>query len=239
MNAEALPATLSARRIKARKGITWLLFFSIVMFFAGLTSAYLVSKGGALYWAEFTLPTAFWWSTGLIVASSGTLQLALMRAQRGGTVAPWVVATLVLGLAFSWFQFKGWGEMAGKGLAVTGQLKHVRGEYGKDYYLTRKGVPLAETGGRLFLPGDVAQEHPLNAEMGEARNTASSYFYVLTGAHYLHILGGLVALVVMSVKAFLGRYGREDHQGLWAGTVYWHFLAGLWIYLLLFLAYVH
>lgn len=229
----------TGRSLKAKKGLTWLMLFSIVMFFAGLTSAYLVSKGSALYWARFKLPVAFYYSTALILISSATLHMALVQARKGGSVAPWALATLVLGLAFSWCQFSGWGQLSSEGFAVTGKLKSAKGEYGRDYTITRKDIPLVRSGDGLFLPDDTAMEHPLNAEMDEARNTASSYFYVLTGSHYAHIIGGLIALLVITVKAFMGRYGPEDHQGLWAGTVFWHFLAGLWVYLLLFLAYVH
>lgn len=235
----APPAPETGRSLKAKKALTRLMMISIVMFFAGLTSAYLVSKGGTLYWAEFKLPTAFFWSTGFILVSSATIQMALMQARKGASVAPWALATLVLGLAFSWCQFSGWGQLSSEGFAVTGRLKSVKGEYGKDYTITRRDITLVKAGDRFYLPTDVAMEHPLNAEMDESRNTASSYFYVLTGAHYAHIIGGLIALLIISIKAFMGRYGREDHQGLWAGTMYWHFLAGLWLYLLLFLAYVH
>ncbi|MGV9012385.1 MAG: cytochrome c oxidase subunit 3 [Flavobacteriales bacterium] len=239
MNAAVLPVRDTGRIVKAKKSLTWLMMFSIVMFFAGLTSAYLVSKGGALYWAEFKLPTSFWYSTGLILLSSATIQMALVQARKGASPAPWAVITLLLGLGFSWFQFNGWSQLSRDGFAVTGDLQSVRAEYGADYTITRKGITLVKAGEQLYLPGDIAQEHPMNAEMSETKNAASSYFFVLTGAHYAHIIGGLIALLVISIKAFMGRYGREDHQGLWAGTMYWHFLAGLWVYLLLFLAYVH
>ena len=48
MTAVSLPAEDGGRTIKAKKSLTWLMMFSIVMFFAGLTSAYLVSKGLSL-----------------------------------------------------------------------------------------------------------------------------------------------------------------------------------------------
>lgn len=230
-----------ARMTKAKKSITYLLFFSIVMFFAGLTSAYLVSKGSATYWVNFKLPAAFWWSTGLILVSSGTLHFALLQARKGNkrAVAPFVLITLVLGLCFSASQFKGWKVLFSQGYALVAQLQHIKGTYGMDYTIERRGITLVKADDLYFLPEDTAHEHPLNAEMDKSRNAASSYFYVLTYAHFAHVIGGLIALLVMFIKALMGRYGREDHQGLWAGTIYWHFLAGLWVYLLLFLAYVH
>ena len=71
------------------------------------------------------------------------------------------------------------------------------------------------------------------------KNTASSYFYALTGAHLFHLVFGLLALVVMVVMAMRRRYTATDHVGLWSGVVYWHFLGALWVYLLLFLVFVH
>lgn len=226
---------------KAKKGITYLLFFSIVMFFAGLSSAYLVSKGGSNYWVSFHLPKAFWWSTIFILVSSGTFHMALLRARadRKRQVGPFVLLTLALGLAFSVSQFKGWNALFNDGYALVSRLKSLKGEYGKDYTIQRRGETLVKNGDQYYLPEDVDFEHPLNAEMDQVLNSASSYFYALTYSHFLHIIGGLVALVVISIKSFRGRYGREDHQGLWAGATYWHFLAGLWVYLLLFLAFIH
>lgn len=238
---EELTPERQARMAKAKRSITYLLFFSIVMFFAGLTSAYLVSKGGATYWVNFHLPKAFWWSTGFILVSSATMQMALGHARndRRRQVAPFVLLTLVLGLSFSASQFKGWNDMLNDGYALVSRLKSLKGEYGTDYTIERRGLTLVKKGDEFFLPDDTDFEHPLNPEMDQVLNSASSYFYALTYSHFAHILGGLIALVVITIKAFMGRYGREEHQGLWAGTVYWHFLGALWVYLLLFLAYVH
>lgn len=241
MSGEEPTAERKARMDKAKKNLTRLLFFSIVMYFAGLTSAYLVSKGGSTYWVNFRLPAAFWWSTGFILLSSATLQLALIKARKDlkRSVAPFILITLALGLCFSASQFKGWNALLKNGFALVSRMKSATGEYGKDYTIERRGVTLVKDGDFYYLPEDAEHAHPLNAEMSESMNSASSYFYVLTYSHFAHIIGGLIALLVMASKALAGRYGREDHQGLWAGTLFWHFLAGLWVYLLLFLAYVH
>ena len=57
----------------ARKNLVYVSMFSIIMMFAGLTSAYIVSMGDS-FWLKFTLPTAFWISTGLIALSSICIQ---------------------------------------------------------------------------------------------------------------------------------------------------------------------
>jgi cytochrome c oxidase subunit 3 len=65
-------------------------------------------------------------------------------------------------------------------------------------------------------------------------NPHNSFFYVLTGTHLVHLAGGLVwcAVVVSRVRR-LAYVPGEDGLGLFA--TYWHFLAGLWVYLLLLL----
>ena len=55
---------------------------SVVMLFAGLTSAYIVSMGDS-FWLKIALPTAFWVSTGIIIASSIVFQLAIFLAKKG------------------------------------------------------------------------------------------------------------------------------------------------------------
>ena len=72
-----------------------------------------------------------------------------------------------------------------------------------------------------------------------ASNPHSSFFYLFTGAHGLHVLGGLLALAYLlirtrkksvTVEGELKRVGAVD-----AATTYWHFLDGLWICLFLLL----
>ena len=228
------------RKIRTRKLLTWLIVFAIVMFFAGLTSAYVVSMSAG-YWVEFKLPEAFHYSTVAIVLSSASMQLAVMMARRGrSTAVPGLLAvTLLLGLFFTWSQFQGWKALVERGNFVVGRVLDNKGTYGEDWLIRRDHEALVLENGNFYAPSDGATAQPLNAELEEQRNSSSSYFYVLTAAHLAHLLFGLLSLLVMLVMAIQGRYSREDHAGLWAGAVYWHFLGGLWVYLLLFLTIVH
>ncbi|PYS79211.1 MAG: cytochrome B, partial [Acidobacteria bacterium] len=70
-------------------------------------------------------------------------------------------------------------------------------------------------------------------------NPHSSFFYLFTAAHGLHLLGGLVALSFLmlrtkkkrdTVEGELRRLGAAD-----AATIYWHFMDGLWVGLFLLL----
>jgi cytochrome c oxidase subunit III len=72
-----------------------------------------------------------------------------------------------------------------------------------------------------------------------AGNPSSAFLYLITGAHALHLLGGLIAMAYVVLKA------REIHWGLRRRTVvdvtriYWHFMDGLWLALLAVLLWVH
>jgi heme/copper-type cytochrome/quinol oxidase subunit 3 len=54
-------------------------------------------------------------------------------------------------------------------------------------------------------------------------------FYVLTGLHAVHVIGGLVPLGVAAWRAMQGRYGPDDHAGLRLCAWYWHFLDAVWL----------
>jgi cytochrome c oxidase subunit III len=72
-----------------------------------------------------------------------------------------------------------------------------------------------------------------------ATNPHSSFFYLLTAAHGVHLLGGLLGLVYLVIRS--GRLQTEEATGKKslavtdAATLYWHFMDGLWIYLFLLL----
>ena len=67
----------------------------------------------------------------------------------------------------------------------------------------------------------------------------SSFFYLLTGAHAVHLLGGLLALTFLWLRSRRKRIepvaaGKQQATAD-AVTIYWHFMDGLWIYLFLLL----
>jgi cytochrome c oxidase subunit III len=229
-------------KVKARKNLTYLLLFAIVMFFVALSSAYVVTQSSSDYWVHFRIPTAFYISTAVIVVSSITIQLGLGAVRKGKAqiTALWLVLTVLLGGVFTGFQRAGWSELMTRGYHLTGgKVISGEGTYGVDYTITRKGITLEKVDTQYFLPTDTQRAKPLNAEMEEPWNASSGFFYVLTVGHWVHLAGGLIVLLILAFKALMGRYSAYDHTGVWQGTLYWHFLAGLWIYLLLFIAFVH
>jgi cytochrome c oxidase subunit 3 len=65
-------------------------------------------------------------------------------------------------------------------------------------------------------------------------NPNSSFFYVLTGVHVIHVLGGLAGLSRVMLK-FRSPNNRLRRSTMDATSYYWHFMGLLWIYLLLIL----
>ncbi len=68
-----------------------------------------------------------------------------------------------------------------------------------------------------------------------AGNPAASFVYVITGAHVVHLLGGLVFLLFMLFKSFRHTISAKNSLPMQLCTTYWHFMDGLWIYLFFFL----
>ena len=92
--------------------------------------------------------------------------------------------------------------------------------------------------GLAFLGGQLLGWRQLSARgVFLASNPHSSFFYVLTGVHAVHLLGGLLwGFVVVARLRRMTLTPGEDGLGLFA--TYWHFLGALWLYLL-FLLFVY
>jgi cytochrome c oxidase subunit 3 len=87
--------------------------------------------------------------------------------------------------------------------------------------------------GLLFVTGQYVAWSRLRAEgLYLATNPSSSFFYLLTGAHVLHVLGGLVGLLYVIGKL---RKSELRRSTLDAASRYWHFVDILWAYLLVLL----
>lgn len=88
--------------------------------------------------------------------------------------------------------------------------------------------------GMLFLAGQFLAWRQLNARgIYLATNPSSSFFFVLTAAHALHLAGGICALVYIDAQALRFRLGPAKRSGIEFTRLYWHFLGGLWVYVLL------
>ena len=87
--------------------------------------------------------------------------------------------------------------------------------------------------GLLFLVGQaVAWRQLKEAGVFIATNPSSSFFYVLTASHAVHLLGGVAALVYVDIQALRLRLGPAKRTAIDVSAIFWHFLDGLWLYLM-------
>lgn len=132
---------------KSLEALMWLGIVSIIMLFAGLTSAYVVRKGEG-NWMLFDLPQIFYISTAIILLSSITMNWALSAIKKDDkdTLKKAIGITLLLGAGFFISQFAAYNYLVGQGIYFAG--KNAAGSY--LYMLS--GVHLAHViGGILGL----------------------------------------------------------------------------------------
>ena len=96
------------------------------------------------------------------------------------------------------------------------------------------GVTLAL--GALFIVSQWMGWQALSADgIYVSSNPSSSFFYLLTAAHAAHILGGVLALSYAVVRVWSPAVWATRQATVEATAIYWHFMDGLWVYLLLLL----
>ncbi|HLG39291.1 MAG TPA: cytochrome c oxidase subunit 3 [Chitinophagaceae bacterium] len=187
MTLDIVAASEQQKKIHPHKFILWVAIASIVMMFAGLTSAFIV-KSNLVGWKNIVMPPIFWFSTAAIVVGSLTIQMARRSFQQRemGRYRTLIALTLVLAVVFvvlQWFGFSGLWE------------QHIRFR-------------------------------------GSA--SAGQFLYVIFGLHALHVIGGIIALLVMLLKAFFGKTKLYSPVPVEVMSAYWHFVDILWIYLFVF-----
>jgi cytochrome c oxidase subunit III len=100
----------------------------------------------------------------------------------------------------------------------------------------RQGLYVTLALGVVFIAGQLAAWREL-AHRGVylSTNPSSSFFYLLTAAHGLHLLGGICALAYAAICARRLVLDARGHAVVDITALYWHFMDGLWIYLLILL----
>lgn len=176
----------SSRRMHPHKFAMYIAIGSIVMMFAGLTSAYIVRQAQG-NWVYFNMPYTFWASTVVIIASSVTMHMGV-RAFKQRQMPKYrmlITATLLLGIAFAALQWVGFNQLYADNIRVDG-------------------------------------------------NPSESFLFIISGLHLVHILGGIIALIIVFFRAFRTRVKVYNATGLEIMATYWHFVDVLWIYLFVF-----
>ncbi len=115
-------------------------------------------------------------------------------------------------------------------ITVNGQEEQPEELYFIDK-LTQKNIYV--NGDKWYQMGDELSDLQYN-EFYQANNTASSFVYVLSFMHALHILLGFGLITVLLYRSFKGYYHKDHIVGLKIGGYFWHFLGILWLFLFLF-----
>jgi cytochrome c oxidase subunit 3 len=100
----------------------------------------------------------------------------------------------------------------------------------------RQGLTAGAALGAAFLGGQLLAWRQLAAQgVYLASHPHSSFFYLLTGAHGAHLLGGLVAFAAILPRVWRGAYAPPEATAVTLTSIYWHFLTGLWLYVFIML----
>lgn len=103
---------------------------------------------------------------------------------------------------------------------------------GNRYEPFRNSVVMTTALGVAFLAAQVAAWRQLAAQgLFLQSNPHSSFFYVLTGLHALHLLGGIMALALVTIAALRMRISARNRNTVEVTSLYWHFMGVLWVYL--------
>ena len=182
------------KKIHPHKFTLWVALGSIIMMFAGLTSAYIVKRNQD-GWQSFELPRLFWYSTFVILLSSVTIQMALRSFQEREMGRYRLMITITAGLGF---------------LFVTLQIL---------------GFMAFEAAGMKMI--------------GMGSSPSYSFILAIGGLHAAHVLGGVIALLVMFFRAFSKRSRSYNSVPIEIVATYWHFVDVLWIYLFIFFSWLN
>lgn len=336
---------------KMKKNLVYVGIFSIIMLFAGLTSGYYVSMGKS-FWLKYPLPNGFYLSTLFIALSSLSFWFAIQSAKKDkqGQLKGAMLATLVFGAGFIYYQFVGYGQLVDKGVNPVNDILVTNGRYGEYFEFKYKGSLVAVDGNNYLINGKPIPDNdfkqiqayfkqferikrnndikvktkdssimlyylgqpitvikktlykndttkleyadgirlqglaenirdkrgdffahgtygkdftiyyagkelqyknrtllykgiPLKPHMQlsamQSADTASAYLYLISFVHLLHVLIALLYLVKVAIASFTGKFNSQNTLSLRLSSIFWHFLGLLWLYLLVFLIFIH
>ncbi len=123
MNNDTTIQSTNRSKIHPQLFLLFVAMASILMMFAGWTSAYIV-KNAAGNWLEFPMPKMFYVSTTILVISGIFLHLSFIgyKKQKESWYKWGLVTAFILGILFIVFQYLGWREMFGMGVELNGNV---------------------------------------------------------------------------------------------------------------------
>lgn len=124
---DLMQGTREHKQDRAKKMMLWFGIISMAMMFAGLTSAFVVSKNRPDWLTDLQLPTTFFWSTLVILLSSFTFHFAerAVKQNNHANASAGLWATLILSGIFIYLQFAGFDKLLETGYFFTGSTSSV------------------------------------------------------------------------------------------------------------------
>jgi cytochrome c oxidase subunit 3 len=191
--------TMTAQEEKERnaRSAKLLLLFamgSMTMMFAGIVSAFVVSKSREDWMKNFQLPNAFYFSTLVIILCSITFHLAKKAIQKDNRLLTtnYLLLTLALGISFVFFQFKGFGQLMDSGHFFTGPESNIASTF---LYVIAT-VHLAHLAGGLISLLIIIYNH------FKQKYNSSQTLGIELGAMYWHFLDFLWACLFLFLYFF-------------------------------------
>lgn len=199
------------------KGIGLGVFLGVVtILFVLMTSAYLMRMGvhGEFEehvgsdWYPLGEPLLLWFNTGLLVASSLAFHLAVEGAEAGarGLLRAGTIAGGVLGIAFLVGQIILWRHYDASGYALAASL--------------------------ALCSTDTYDPLTLAIPQSRSGSPALAFFYLISGMHALHILGGLAAWGVTARRIFDSATPTQMARPAQLCARYWDFMLLVWLIML-------
>ena len=164
---------------KVYSSLVYVGIISSIMLFAGLSSAVLVRKMDK-FWVNIHLPNEFLISTILIIISSLFLIIAFKSAKKGAikTLKRFVLISLVFGIGFGVFQYKGWTSYYNNGNAVKSFITYVYGQYGDAFKIYYNDAPIEYDGENYQINQQDISSNKLDSVKAFVKDIASkSDFY--------------------------------------------------------------
>jgi cytochrome c oxidase subunit 3 len=79
----------------------------------------------------------------------------------------------------------------------------------------------------------------LQLKLYDSKDNATSYLYIITFLHLLHIIATLLYMLAFTRRTYANEFSAENTIGMRATSIFWHYLGGLWLILFLFLLFIH
>lgn len=112
------------------------------------------------------------------------------------------------------------------------------GEYGTDFTINYKGKALDYKNRKFYQNDQELSPYQIN-QLNTSQNQTGSFIFAFVLVHALHWFAGMIVLLVLLINTLKGKYTIDNYIGLKIGSIYWHFLGILWLYLYAFLNLIH